>query len=351
MKNTALISGGNGIVGRNLATYLAATGNWEVIVTSHSALSYKGNFEFLQLDLTDPEAVVVQQEKLQAVTHIFFAAYTQKDTLSEETTANTRLLQNLVFGLEKIAPDLQHVTFIQGGKAYGAHLGKYKTPAKETDARHFPPNFYYNQEDFLRKQSEGKNWSWTALRPDIIIGLAVGNPMNLGTLIAVYASLCKELNVPLRFPGSDSAYDALVNVTDAMLLAKGMEYVATTKAAYGEVFNLTNGDVFRWKELWPKFGAYFGVPIADPQTFSLADYMSDKDDLWQQMTAKHQLARHDLGKLVQWAFGDFIFNNPHDAFFDVNKLRRSGFQEMQLDSFESFRRLFEQLREDGIIPG
>ncbi len=68
------------------------------------------------------------------------------------------------------------------------------------------------------------------------------------------------------------------------------------------------------------------------------------------MTDKYQLTGHELGKLVHWDFGDFIFNNQHDAFFDVNKLRRAGFQEMQLDSFESFKRVFEQLRENRIIP-
>ncbi|WP_158796410.1 SDR family oxidoreductase [Pedobacter sp. L105] len=350
MKNTALISGGNGIVGRNLATYLAATGEWKVIVTSHSPLSYSGDFEFLRLDLTDPAAVEQQKDKLKDVTHVFFGAYIEKHTLKEQTKVNTELLENLVIGIEQIAPGFKHVTFIQGGKAYGAHLGKYKTPAKETDARHFPPNFYYDQEDFLRKQAEAKSWSWTALRPDIIIGLAIGNPMNLGTLIAVYATMCKELNVPMRFPGSEKAYDVLVNVTDAELLAKGMEYVAVNKSAHGEIFNLTNGDIFRWKELWPKFGAYFGVPVDEPQTFSLATYMGDKDELWRQMNAKYQLAGHELGKLVQWPFGDFIFNNLHDAFFDVSKLRRNGFQEMQMDSFESFKRVFDQLRENRIIP-
>ena len=29
-----------------------------------------------------------------------------------------------------------------------------------------PPNFYYEQEDFLRSQQVGKSWRWTALRPE-----------------------------------------------------------------------------------------------------------------------------------------------------------------------------------------
>lgn len=350
MKRTALIAGGNGIIGRNMAAYLSNVKGWRVIITSHSPLDYENDSEFVQLDLTDPDAVEKQKSKLEDVTHVFYGAYIEQKTLALQTSVNTLLLENLIMGIEKVAPGFEHITFIQGGKAYGAHLGMYKTPAKETDARHFPPNFYYSQEDILRNLSAGKKWSWTALRPDIIIGMAIGNPMNLAMLIAVYATFCKELNVPMRFPGNDKAYEVLVNVTDAGLLAKGMEYVAVNKDCHNDIFNITNGDIFRWKHMWPELGAYFGVDVCEPQTFSLTEYMADKGELWQEIVEKHNLAGYKYEKLVRWEFGDFIFNNVYDAFFDVNKLRRAGFQEMHLDSFASFRSVFEELKANRVIP-
>jgi nucleoside-diphosphate-sugar epimerase len=350
-KQTALVVGGNGIIGRNMVSYLESTGNWDIIVTSHSPLTYQSKAIFVALDLTKSDAVEARRDQLQQVTHVFYAAYVERRKLEEQTSNNVELIENLVRGIEVVAPAFRHITFIQGGKAYGAHLGIYKTPAKETDARHFPPNFYYSQEDFLRRQSAGKSWSWTALRPDIVIGIAIGNPMNLATLIAIYASLCKELGVPMRFPGPNAAYEVLVNVTDATLLAKGMEYSALNASCNEEIFNITNGDVFRWKHIWPKIGAYFGVEVEEPQTFSLAVYMTDKNQLWAEMTRKYQLLDYALDKIVQWPFGDFIFNNVHDAFFDVNKFRRYGFQEMHLDSLESFTRVFDQLKAQKVIPG
>jgi nucleoside-diphosphate-sugar epimerase len=350
-RQTALVVGGNGIIGRNMVSYLESTGNWDVIVTSHSPLGYESEATFVALDLTKSDAVEAERDRLQQVSHVFFAAYVERKTLEDQTSDNLELVENLVRGIEIVAPNFQHITFIQGGKAYGAHLGIYKTPAKETDARHFPPNFYYSQEDFLRRQCAGKSWSWTAVRPDIIIGIAIGNPMNLGTLIAIYASLCKELSVPMRFPGPNAAYEVLVNVTDATLLAKGMEYPSLNPACNGEIFNITNGDVFRWKHVWPKIAEYFGLEVEEPQTFSLAVYMADKNELWAEMVKKYNLADYSLEKLVQWPFGDFIFNNVHDAFFDVNKFRRYGFQEMNLDSLESFKRVFDQLRAHKVIPG
>jgi nucleoside-diphosphate-sugar epimerase len=349
-QKTALVVGGNGIIGRNTAEYLVATGEWNVLISSRSPLDFDTTATFVALDLMQENALLDQRETLAPVTHVFFAAYIERPTLAEQTATNAQLLKNLVDGIEQVAPNLEHITFIQGGKAYGAHFGLYKTPALETDARHFPPNFYYDQEDYLRQASAGKAWRWTAVRPDIVIGLAIGNPMNLATLIAVYASLCKELNVPFRFPGPPQAYEVLVNVTDVRLLAQGMEYVATQAGTDGEIYNITNGDIFRWKQLWPRFAQYFGVAVDEPQPFSLADYMADKPALWEAMGRKYNLAPHALDELVQWPFGDFIFRVAVDAFFDVNKLRRHGFHEMHVPSYDSFERVFDELKAQRIIP-
>jgi hypothetical protein len=54
--------------------------------------------------------------------------------------------------------------------------------------------------DHLRYRQKGKTWSFTILRPEAVCGYAVGNPMNLLMLIAVYAAISKELGLPLRFP-------------------------------------------------------------------------------------------------------------------------------------------------------
>jgi len=351
IKRVALIVGANGIVGRNMAKYLQSRDNWdEVIITSYREPDFDTTAVFVRMDLTDPAAVENNAADLADVSHVFYAAYMEKKTLAEQTATNIGLLQNLVLGLEKIAPGFKHLTFIQGGKAYGAHLGKYKTPALETDSRHFPPNFYYSQQDFLTTQSAGKGWSWTAVRPDIMVGFAVGNPMNMANLIAVYATLCRELNVPFRFPGSDKAYQVLVNITDSEILAKGMEYAALHEECYGQIYNITNGDIFRWEQIWTKMADYFHVGMDSPITFPLADYMVDKEEAWAAIVKKYGLKPHTVRELANWPFGDFIFNVEADAFFDVNKFRRAGFQEMQVESFESFKNTFDELKAQNIIP-
>jgi nucleoside-diphosphate-sugar epimerase len=350
LKHTALVLGAQGIIGRNLIHYLENQQQWQVKAVSRRKPAFATRAQYHSIDLLDPERVAAHADWLKDVTHVFFAAYQEHADPADQSRINVAMLRNIVEAVERASPVFRHITFIQGGKAYGAHLGMYRTPAKETDPRTFPPNFYYDQEDYLRDASKGKRWSWTALRPDIVFGFAVGNPMNLGNVLACYASLCKELGVPLRFPGSPKAYGILVNVTDAMLLAKAMEWAALNDATYGEIFNITNGDVFRWNQMFPLVAEAFGIECVEPQTFSLTEAMKDRAAVWNSMVQKYGLQPHSLRELANWAFGDFIFNVEHDAFFDVNKARRFGFQQMNLDSGQEIAKLMEMLRGQKIVP-
>lgn len=131
------------------------------------------------------------------------------------TPTSLALLANRIDAIEPIAPGLRHISLQQGGKAYGRHLGAFVTPAKETDPRHMPPNFYYDQQDYLTARQAGKAWNWAALRPELVCGPARGVLLNLMLLIGVYAAISKAYGLPLRFPGSLRAYGVLGQVTDA----------------------------------------------------------------------------------------------------------------------------------------
>ena len=93
-----------------------------------------------------------------------------------------------------------------------------KTPFKESDPRHMPPNFYFEQADFLRARQPGKRWSWTELRPQTLCGLSPGTPMSIVTILACYAAILKELGLPLRFPGR--AWNSIYQVTDSEHFAR-----------------------------------------------------------------------------------------------------------------------------------
>ncbi len=143
-------------------------------------------------------------------------------------------------------------------------------------------------------------WSWTALRPSCIRGFAVGNPMNMATVIAVYAALCKELGLALRFPGSTAAYQALMEITDANLLAKAMVWAGQNEACDGQAFNITNGDINRWENLWPRLADFFKLPCGSFQHLPLASFVSDKEPIWNRMVKKYGLRNYSYQEAVSW---------------------------------------------------
>jgi nucleoside-diphosphate-sugar epimerase len=330
-RKTALVAGANGIIGRNLVEHLRADGNWDVIGVSRKS--------GLAVDLLDAADTRAKIGALTGVTHLFYAAYQDRPTWAELVPPNLAMLTNLVDALDPAA--LEHVSLMQGYKVYGAHLGPFKTPARETDAGHMPPEFNVDQQRFL----ERRGGSWSAIRPSVVGGTALGNPMNLALVIAVYASISKELGLPLRFPGKPGAYDSLLEMTDASLLADATVWATSHEGA----FNIANGDLFRWRELWPKLAAYFDLEVAPPLRMSLVDVMADKDPLWTSLAAEHGLTASYADVSSSWAFGDFVFGWDYDMFADTSKSRRAGFH-TYVETEQMFYRLFDEFRKARVIP-
>lgn len=283
------------------------------------------------------------------VTHVFFAALQPAADFFAEVAPNMAMLVNTIETVERFSKCFHKVVLLEGAKFYGAHLGPYKTPAKENDPRHMPPNFYYNQEDYLKERSEGKAWSWSALRPSSICGFAVGNPMNMATVIAVYASLCKEMGLPLRFPGSTIAYGKIMEMTDAELLAKAVVWAAENDRCNGQAFNITNGDFNRWEIIWPQLADFFQLEYAPPQRFPLAQFRSDKEPIWNALVKEHDLLNYSFHDAAAWPFGEAIFNLEYDIMSDTTKSRRFGFHEW-VDTEEMLLRLFTQFQKMRFIP-
>ena len=349
MQKTALVVGANGVIGSNLIDHLSELGDWDIIGLSRRGGIDQGRLKYLSLDLLDEEESRSRLSGLTAVTHIFYVAYQDRPTWAELVAPNLAMLVNVVNAVEPVASNLEHISLMQGYKVYGAHLGPFKTPAKESDGKHMPPEFNVDQQDFLENRQQGKSWTWSAIRPSVVGGTALGNPMNLVLAIAVYASISKELGIPLRFPGKPGAYDKLMEMTDAGLLAKATVWAATNVQGANQAFNITNGDLFRWNELWPRIAAYFKLETAPPLQLSLGTVMTDKAKLWKSIQKKYSLVEHAYQDLSAWGFADAVFGWDYDFFADSSKARRAGFHEFT-DTEKMFYDLFDDLRTHKVIP-
>ena len=345
----ALVAGALGVTGRTLINHLVSLGDWEVIGLSRRKPEFQSAAQFIAVDLLNRPEVEDRLRGIKDVTHLFYAALQPAANFFAEVAPNLAMLTNTVETVEKSSTTFRKVVLIEGAKYYGAHLGPYKTPAKETDPRHMPPNFYYDQEDYLKERATGKDWSWTALRPSSICGFAVGNPMNMATVIAVYAVLCREMRLPLRFPGTPAGYHAVMEMTDAELLAKAIVWAGENTNCDGEGFNITNGDFNRWENLWPRLADFFKMEYAPPQYFPLTQFMSDKEPLWNALVKKHNLLNYTFQQASAWPFGEAIFNLGYDVMADTTKVRRFGFYEW-VDTEEMLLRLFAQFQQMRFIP-
>jgi nucleoside-diphosphate-sugar epimerase len=348
-KKTAVIVGALGVIGRNLVHHLEPLGEWEIVGLSRRAPDFATRARFIALDLLDREATFARLAGLADASHVFYCAFQARPSWAEHGAPNLAMLVNAIEALEAASSRLEHVHLVEGNKWYGAHLGPFKTPAREDDPPHMPPNFYLDQESWLRAQQRGKRWTFSALRPHTVCGFALGNPMNIATVIATWCAISKELGLPLRFPGKPGAYTAIYQVTDADLLARAMLWCATSEAAGNEVFNITNGDFFRWQHLWPQFAEFYGLKMGEVQTLPLAEFMADKEPLWRRMVDKHGLEPTPYREVAAWPFADYVFGCDWDVMTDTLKIRQAGFHDCTR-SDAMFLRLFRKFREMRVLP-
>lgn len=345
----ALVVGARGVIGGNLIDHLESTGEWKIIGLSRRGGTDTDRVEHIAVDLLDPSQTAEALSGLHGVTHVFYAAYQDRPTWAELVPPNLAMLVNTLDAIEPVAGELEHVSLMQGYKVYGAHLGPFKTPARESDPPHMPPEFNVDQQQFLERRQLGKSWTWSAIRPSVVSGFGLGNPMNLAMVIAVYATISKKLGVPLRFPGKPGAYTSLIEMTDAGLLAEATVWAATNPACANQAFNINNGDLFRWQEMWPKIAAFFDMDVAPPLPMSLDVAMADKESVWDELVEEHQLARTPYADVSSWGFGDFVFGWDYDFFADGSKARRFGFHR-HVDTEAMFLDIFANLQARKIIP-
>jgi nucleoside-diphosphate-sugar epimerase len=348
-RKVCVIAGALGIAGRALVEHLEQGDEWEVIALSRRAPDFPTHARFLAVDLLNTDDCRMKLSECRDATHIFFAAYAPGRTAADEVAPNLAMVVNLVTTIERVAPRLAHVQLIQGSKWYGNHLGPYRTPAKEDDPRHMPPNFYYDQQDWVEARQRGKQWTWSALRPHCICGLSVGSPMNHLLALSLYASISRELGLPLRFPGAPGAFRAVYQFTDARLLARAMVWAATTPACANEAFNMTNGELERWENIWPSLAATFGMKPGPVQSINLVRTMADKEPLWEAMCRKYELRSYSPSQLVSWEFADWSYSNSFDQMSSLAKARRAGWKE-SLEAEPMFRDLIARLISDRVIP-
>jgi nucleoside-diphosphate-sugar epimerase len=354
MTGSALVVGASGIVGNNLGRHLSERG-WQVHGLARKPPTDIPGVLPVTADLLDPASIRTALRDLHP-THVFFGTWLRQNTEAENIRVNSAMLRNLLDALSSIG-SVQRVALVTGLKHYLGPFEAYgqgsliATPFREEQSRLDVDNFYYAQEDELFAAAKRDRFAWSVHRPHTIIGYAVGNAMNMGTTLAAYATICRETGRPFLFPGSATQWNALTDMTDSRLLARHLEWAATTDAGRNQAFNVVNGDVFRWKWMWGRLANWFGLqPAALPgEGVPLERQMGDAGPIWADIARKHHLAEPDLNRVASMWHTDADLGRPVEVVTDMSKSRRLGFLDYQATD-ESFFDLFTTLRKMRIIP-
>lgn len=365
-----LIVGASGLVGSAAANSFIDAG-WQVTTASRRRPYWvSGKFTHQTLDLTDPTDCQ-RIAKIGNISHIVYASVFELPGLiagwsePQQIDTNDQMLRNLLGAVCPSNP-VQHISLLQGTKAYGATIMPMRIPARESYARVDHPNFYWRQEDFVREFAEIHDFAYTILRPQLIVGPNFGVVMNLPPVIGAYAAIRKFEGLPFSFPGGA---DWIWEAVDARIVGNACRWAATSANAQGETFNLTNGEVFTWRDMWPAIAETLGAEqgpdncpdncldnCLDNEGIDLATYLESHHATWQTIVSQQGLMAIELKDLLGEShhYANLCLNcnsdqSPPPTFVSTVKIKQAGFSET-MNSEASFCYWLKQLQDHNVLP-
>ena len=355
-----VVAGATGLVGNAALRHFGSSGGCEVIALSRRKPRDLHGARHVAIDLTDAAQCARNAPQLQGATHLVYAALYEAPNLVEgwrderQIRTNDLMLRNLMAVLEPAAPSLKHVALLQGTKAYGVHVRPLTVPAREGRSEMYEqPNFYWAQENFVRELQRGKAWHWSILRPVLIVGETIGGAMDLIPPLGVYAAILREQGRSLDYPGGAARVSQAVDVD---LLARAIAWAGEADAARNEAFNVTNGDVFTWENVWPAVADALDMRPGNAVPLSLAKTYPQWIAPWDALRRKYDLVAPGLEAFVGLSFqyADYSMRygqteSGPPSIVSTVKINRAGFTEM-MDTEDMFRKWFKHARSSRLLP-
>ena len=360
MNRTVLVVGASGLVGTAACLEFKAAGCKVIAASRRKPDLLEGQgIDHVALDLQDADACArAVSDHLADVTHVVYTAVYEMPGLvagwldPHQIETNDKMLRNLLEPL-RVLGRLKHISLLQGTKAYGLTVGPIRVPARESQPRVEHPNFYWRQEDYLREVAASDGLHFTIFRPQLIVGPNHGVVMNLPPVIGIYAAIRRELGLPFSFPGGPTwVWEAV----DVRLVAGALRWATESDAAQGETYNLTNGEVFSFRDMWPALADTLGVETGPDEPLLMAEYIPANADAWERVVARHDLQQVPLQELLgeshfytDMCFAAGMDEAPPPTFVSSIKIRAAGYPQVW-NTEESFCYWLHDLIERRILP-
>ncbi|KAK9705353.1 hypothetical protein RND81_07G050500 [Saponaria officinalis] len=367
-QNVALIVGVTGMSGNSLADMLQLSGTpggrWKVYGVARRPQpewQFHHRINYVQCEMGDPEDSQAKLAHLKDVTHVFYVGWVNKSSGAESCLENGIMLRNVLKAVIPNAPNLQHICLQTGQNVYTPSVDvSSEDPKQPKFAEDLPrgdgSDCYYGMEDILFEEiQKRKNLTWSVHRPAVMFGFSPYSTRNIVGSLCVYATICKHEKKPLQFPGIREAWDGYSEGADADLVADQQIWAALEHPGKGQVFCCSNGDVFKWRDLWKVLAEEFEVEFIEFKECSetLEGMMRDKGRVWEEIIEEKELLPTKLEEIGTWWYVDYVLRREpglrSGISYSMKKSREFGFEGYR-DTAESFRFWIDHTRKYKIVP-
>ena len=404
----AIVCGATGLSGfHTIRALLDTPDRWsKIYALSRSPLSneilailtdqQRSRIQHVSIDLSSPGRDIAQSFKSAGVEadYIFYYAYLapksgksamDPSTAEELVEANVSPFNNLLQALPEAGIKPKRILLQTGGKNYGCHIGRVRTPLVESDpqSKHLSPNFYFHQEDILEEFCNAHpETGWNIVMPVGVIGAIQYASMNTFLSFGVYAAVQAHKKEPLQFGGDYYTWHYDYTHSTARLTGYLSEWAVLEDQCRDQRFNAQDGGLLSWDRFFHELGRWYGIddirgPEEDECKYEVKRFAGGKDaplgygppltlrlshplvkwaedpatsKAWEEMMkqSKGQLKKNLFEGDFQDVFmGDFAFL-PFGT-LSMNKVRRFGFSGF-VDTLESIFEMFQEMGKLGILP-
>jgi hypothetical protein len=124
-----------------------------------------------------------------------------------------------------------------------------------------------------------------------------------------------------------------------------------------ETFNINNGDVFEWRQVWPAIAETLGMEVGPDEPASLEATLPPREAEWRAIVRKYELRApasfaEFVGQGFIYADAQLAFHArrpPPTTLVSTIKARRAGFHDC-VDTEDMFRKWFRRFRERRWLP-